>query len=53
MAQQAQHLPVYIKPASLDYLDHPSENHSFLISVVVGVLATWAVTIYLAMSFHP
>jgi hypothetical protein len=51
MAQQAQHLPVFIKPANLDYLDKPSESHSFLASVILGVLATWGITLYLAFSF--
>jgi hypothetical protein len=51
MAQQAQQLPVYTKPASLDYLDHPSPNHTFLYSVFAGVVASWAVAIYLALTF--
>jgi hypothetical protein len=51
MAQQAQQLPVYIKPANLEYLDHPSPNHTFLYSVYAGVVASWIVAIYLALSF--
>jgi hypothetical protein len=51
MAQQVQRLPLS-RPAALDYLDHPSPNHTFLVGVLSGVLAVWGFTLYLAATFH-
>lgn len=53
MAQHVQHLPVAPSSSSLEYLEHPSPNHSFLVSVFVGVFVAWGFTLYLASSFKP
>lgn len=58
MAQQAHELPILAptteRPSTnasdpLDYLNHPSENHAFLIGVGLSTLATWAFVIFLAI----
>jgi len=52
MAQQVQTLSTSASSNNLDYLDHPSETHGFLVSVIVGVLATWGFAFYLVFTFH-
>ena len=47
MAQHVQPLPV-VAPASptVASLDKPSENHAFLLGVVLSILAVWAASLY-------